>query len=130
MVEDLCLTGSRGSVEIVGAETVREPDGLALSSRNRYLDDEQRHHAVVLQGALRAAQQAAANGVDAALAAANDVLRTAPGVELDYLTVTTPDLGQLPAEPPAGTEARILVAARLGSTRLIDNLPLTIGRPL
>ena len=43
--------------------------------------------------------------------------------------VTDPDLGELPRDVPAGTEARILVAARVGSTRLIDNLPLTIGRP-
>lgn len=129
MVEDLCLTGSMGGVEVVGAETQREPDGLALSSRNRYLDAEQRREAVVLHRALRAAQQAAAYGVDAARAVADDLLRTSRGVELDYLTITTPELGELPADLPAGTEARILVAARLGSTRLIDNLPLTIGRP-
>ena len=68
MVDDLCLAGRerRG----VGAETQREPDGLALSSRNRYLDPEQRREAVVLSRALRAAQEAAAYGADAALAAA------------------------------------------------------------
>ncbi len=128
MVEDLCLAGSRGGVEVVGADTQREPDGLALSSRNRYLDDQQRREAVVLHQALRAAQQAAAGGVGAAFAAADDLLRASPGVEVDYLTITTPELGELPADPPPGTEARILVAARLGSTRLIDNLPLTLGR--
>jgi pantoate--beta-alanine ligase len=128
MVGDLCLAGSRGSVEVVGAETQREPDGLALSSRNRYLDDEQRREAVVLSRALRAAQEAAAYGADKALAAARAQLRTSHVVDLDYLVITTPDLGELPRDVPAGTEARILVAAKLGSTRLIDNLPLTIGR--
>jgi pantoate--beta-alanine ligase len=129
MVGDLCM-----DVEVVGAETQREPDGLALSSRNRYLDDEQRREAVVLNRALRAAQEAAEYGADKALAAARAQLRTSHVVDLDYLVVTTPDLAELPSDShsapgKAGTEARILVAAKLGSTRLIDNLPLTIGRP-
>jgi pantoate--beta-alanine ligase len=50
-------------------------------------------------------------------------------VDLDYLVVTTPDLRDLPADVPAGTEARMLVAARVGTTRLIDNCALTLGRP-
>lgn len=122
MVGDLFL-----GVEVVGAETEREPDGLALSSRNRYLDPEQRREAAALSRTLRAAQRAARHGLDAALHAARGELRATVGVDLDYLTITTPDLGELcePVEP--GTEARILIAARLGTTRLIDNLPLTIG---
>ena len=123
MVDDLCL-----GVEIVGAETQREPDGLALSSRNRYLDTDQRLEAVALSRALRAAQVDAQRGVDAALGAARAQLRATHGVDLDYLVITDPDLGELPRDVPAGTEARILVAAKVGSTRLIDNLPLTIGR--
>ena len=123
MVEDLCLR-----VEVVGARTQRETDGLALSSRNRFLDDTQRRAAVALSEALRAAQAAAEGGADAALEAATARLREAPGVDLDYLVVTAPDLGELPADPAPGSPARILVAARLGRTRLIDNLPLTIGR--
>ncbi len=128
MVEDLCLAGSRGGVEIVGAETRREPDGLALSSRNRYLDTDQRLEAVALSRALRAAQVDGQRGVGAALGAARAQLRATHVVDLDYLVVTDPDLGELPRDVPAGTEARILVAAKIGSTRLIDNLPLTIGR--
>ena len=128
MVEDLCLAGSRGGVEIIGGETQREPDGLALSSRNRYLDTDQRLEAVALSRALRAAQVDAQRGVDAALGAARAQLRATHVVDLDYLVVTTPDLGELPPDVPPGTEARILVAAKVGSTRLIDNLPLTIGR--
>ncbi len=124
MVADLCL-----GVEIVGAETERDTDGLALSSRNAYLDDEQRREATVLSRALRAAQSGAKHGLPAALEAAHTELRTAEQVALDYLEVTTPELGDLPDDPPPGTEARILIAARVGSTRLIDNLPLVIGDP-
>jgi len=125
MVADLCLP-----VEIVGAETRREPDGLALSSRNRYLDEEQRFEATVLHRALLRAHDAAAYGADSALGAARAELHIATGVDLDYLVVTTPDLGTLPVEVPPGTEARMLVAARVGSTRLIDNCALTLGQPV
>jgi pantoate--beta-alanine ligase len=124
MVADLCL-----DVEIVGAETEREPDGLALSSRNAYLHGEQRREATVLNRALRAAQSEATRGLPAALDAARAELRTAKLVDLDYLEITAPDLGVLPEVPPPGTEARILIAARVGTTRLIDNLPLVIGDP-
>ena len=124
MVADLCL-----DVEIVGADTERDTDGLALSSRNAYLDDGQRQEATVLNRALRAAQLAAEHGLPAALDAARAELGTSTHVDLDYLEVTTPDLGELPQNPPPGTEARILIAARVGSTRLIDNLPLVIGDP-
>lgn len=122
MVADLCL-----GVEVIGAETEREPDGLALSSRNRYLDPEQRQEALVLSRALLAARAEASYGVKAALDAARAELRTATAVDLDYLALTTPELEDLPGDVPPGTEARILVAARLGATRLIDNLPLVIG---
>jgi pantoate--beta-alanine ligase len=124
MVDDLCL-----GVEVVGAETQREPDGLALASRNRYLDVDQRLEAVALSRALRAAQVDAQRGVDAALGAARAQLRATHVVDLDYLVVTDPDLGELPRDVAVGTEARVLVAAKVGSTRLIDNLPLTIGTP-
>lgn len=122
MVTDLCLP-----VTVIGAETVREPDGLAMSSRNRYLDPEQRQTATALNQALRAGQDAAVDGVSAALAAARAVLDR-PGVELDYLVVTAADLGDLPADPAPGTEGRILVAARVGTPRLLDNMPIVIGR--
>jgi pantoate--beta-alanine ligase len=122
MVTDLCLP-----VEVVGAETRREPDGLALSSRNRYLDPEQRLEATALVRTLLAAQQAAPEGLEPALDAARAELRASTGVDLDYLEILAPDLGDLPDGVPPGTEARILVAARVGGTRLIDNLPITIG---
>ena len=122
MVADLCL-----GVHVVGAETQRESDGLAMSSRNRYLTEEQRREAAVLNRALRAAQRAGAYGVPAALDAARSELGAAGDLDLDYLAITDPDLAPLTEQPGAPAEARILVAARLGSTRLIDNLPLVIG---
>lgn len=123
MVADLDL-----GVEVVGAETVRESDGLALSSRNRYLDPEERMAAVALSRALRAAQENAEYGLEVAVREARTELREHL-VDLDYLEVTGPDLEPLPAVVPPGTPARILVAARVGTTRLIDNLPLVLGRP-
>ncbi len=111
----------------MGADTQREPDGLALSSRNRYLDPEQRRRAAVLSRALRSARAAADEGPAAALDAARTEIDSATGVELDYLVVTDPELGELPRHVPAGTEGRILVAGRIGSTRLIDNMPITFG---
>ena len=122
MVDDLCL-----GIDVIGAPTQREHDGLALSSRNRYLDPEERLEAVHLSRALFAAQEEARYGVHAALDAARAELRRAKAVDLDYLVITAADLGDLPAQVPDGTEARILVAARVGATRLIDNLSLTIG---
>ena len=121
MVRDLCM-----GIEVIGGETVREPDGLALSSRNRYLDAEQRQVAVALSRALRAAQERAPYGVPAARWAAMAVLKeaAASGLELDYLALTSPDLG----DAPETGEGRILVAARIGTTRLIDNMSITFDR--
>lgn len=118
MVADLCMP-----VDVVGAPTVREDGGLALSSRNKYLSGDDRVAALALSRALAAAVAAANYGGEAALAAAHDVLDDTRGVDVDYLALTAPDLG--PA--PAVGEARLLVAARVGSTRLIDNLPLHLG---
>jgi pantoate--beta-alanine ligase len=125
MVIDLDL-----AVDVVGAETVREPDGLALSSRNRYLDDEQRHQATALSRTLRAAQEVAHYGPEVALDSARAELRASLGVDLDYLAITDPELHHLPDVVPPGTEARILIAARVGTTRLIDNMPLVLGDPV
>ncbi len=122
MVTDLCV-----GIEIVGAETRREPDGLALSSRNRYLDTEHRLRAVALSRTLLAAKAAAHQGPAAALAAAQAELRATNGIDLDYVAITDRELGELPADPPPGTEGRVLIAARVGGTRLIDNMPITIG---
>ena len=110
-------------IEIVGVPTIRDHDGLALSSRNEYLDDEQRRMAAAIPEALKVAQQEASRGAGHAVDAARSVL-VESGLDVDYVDVCAPDLG--PA-PKAGA-ARLLVAAHVGSVRLIDNCELTLGR--
>jgi pantoate--beta-alanine ligase len=122
MVADLCQ-----GVEVVGAPTIRDPDGLAMSSRNRYLSPAERDAALALSRALRAAVAAGSDGAQAALAAAGAELAAEPAVALDYLVLTDPALQALAAHPQPGTQARVLVAAKVGSTRLLDNLPLVLG---
>ena len=108
---------------IVGVPTVREPDGLALSSRNRYLSDVDRDVALTLSRALRSGAAQAGQGGVAVLAAAHAELARDERVALDYLELTDPDLGP----PPAHGPARLLVAARVGSTRLIDNVGVQLA---
>ncbi|WP_023587245.1 pantoate--beta-alanine ligase [Streptomyces thermolilacinus] len=173
MVHDLAFR-----VEIVGVSTVREPDGLALSSRNRYLSSQERRTALALSAALFAARdrlaaqqalraraatlpaspsraealsklgesRAAADahavaqvaqhgpggGADAVRAAARAVLDEAadaePPLVLDYLALVDPaDFTEVPDDHTG--DAVLLVAAKVGTTRLIDNLPLTFGAP-
>jgi pantoate--beta-alanine ligase len=110
-------------VSVVGIPIVREPDGLALSSRNAYLTADQRRSAATLSAALVAGAHAAADGPDAVLTAARAVLDKVPEVRLDYLALRDPRLG--PA--PTTGEARLLVAAKIGSTRLIDNVPVLLA---
>ena len=117
MAEELCL-----GVEVLGGDTVREEDGLAMSSRNAYLAREERALAASIATALQAGVDAAAGGEDAAIAAARAVL-TGHGIQPDYLVVTDRDLGE--ARP--GEEARMLVAASVGSTRLLDNVAVRVG---
>jgi pantoate--beta-alanine ligase len=118
MVRDLDVP-----VEVRGVPTVREPDGLARSSRNRYLSDGERTTALTLSRALQAG--AARSTADAALSAAQEVLAGDAHVRLDYLALTDPLLGP----PPAHGPARLLVAARVGTTRLIDNIAVTLEEP-
>jgi len=110
-------------VEIVPVPTRREDDGLAKSSRNRYLVGDARDVALALSAALRAGVEAGASGVGAegVLSAAReafDGVGTPSAKRLDYLVLTAPDLG----EPPASGPARLLIAAWVGDTRLIDNI--------
>jgi pantoate--beta-alanine ligase len=112
-------------VEVVGVPTVREDDGLALSSRNRYLDAEQRAAARTISAALRAGAAAGSQGADAVLSAARAVLDGRPELLQDYLELTDVDLGPAPAAGPA----RLLVAVRAGSTRLLDNVAVTLAHP-
>jgi pantoate--beta-alanine ligase len=110
-------------VTVTGVPTVREDDGMALSSRNRYLSAEQRATAAAVSAALRAGAAAGPQGADAVLAAARAVLGEHPELVQDYLELTDTDLGPVPATGPA----RLLVAVRAGGTRLLDNVPVHLG---
>ena len=116
MVADLGIP-----VEIVGVPTVREPDGLALSSRNAYLSRDERTRAVALPNALAAARQAIRDGdaVGSALRTAKQTLVDAGFLRIDYFALV--DAVTLdPMEVPQG-EMRLIAAATIGTTRLIDN---------
>ena len=120
MVQDLNFP-----VEVDAVPTVRDPDGLALSSRNMYLTDEDRAAALSLSRALFAGVAEEATGAAAVRRAATAVLDAEPGVALDYLAlVDAATLAEVPddAEGPA----LLAVAARVGTTRLIDNVPITL----
>jgi pantoate--beta-alanine ligase len=110
-------------VRVIGVPIVRETDGLAMSSRNRYLNAAQRELAGVLSAALLAGTHAAPAGAEAALQAARAVLSAVPAIDVDYLQVRDSALG--PA--PVCGAGRLLVAARLGKTRLLDNVAIGIG---
>ncbi len=126
MTEDLCL-----GVRIVSVPIVRDPDGLAVSSRNAYLAAPERATALALSLALRAGRQAGASGPDAVLAAAQPVLDEAakadPPLVLDYLALVEPDTFTQ-VKPGFAGDALLLAAARVGKTRLIDNTPLALGQ--
>ena len=120
LVRDLAVP-----VQIAPCPIVREPDGLALSSRNVYLEPEQRQYATALSRALQAGQGRVAGGERDALAvrqAIEAVLLDTPGLQPDYVAVVDPEL----LEPLERLDrpARALIAARLGKVRLIDNAPL------
>ncbi|MEV0619672.1 pantoate--beta-alanine ligase [Nonomuraea sp. NPDC050404] len=120
MVADLDLP-----IEILGAPTVREPDGLALSSRNRYLSDDDRRVALALSRALRtgAAELTPARIRQAARAVLDEA---GPALEVDYLALVDPATFAEVSEDYSGM-AVLAVAAKAGSTRLIDNVTLTLN---
>lgn len=121
MVDDLDVP-----VTIAVVDTVREDDGLALSSRNRYLDTAEREAAVALSQALALGAARSAEGVDVVLAAAHARLDAEPAVKLDYLVVVDPDSFDAVDAEHHGP-AVMLIAARVGTTRLIDNERITIA---
>ena len=111
-------------VEIVGCPTLREPDGLAMSSRNRYLTPRQRLIAVSLSRALEIAAAKFSQGIEAEMCEmmAKQELLNAGFDSVDYIAIR--DAETLEPLTLASTSARILGAATLGKTRLIDNLPV------
>jgi pantoate--beta-alanine ligase len=117
------VTDLRLGVRVVGLPTVRDVDGLAMSSRNVHLDSAARAAAVALPTALSAGARAGARGPEAVLAAAHEVLSAQPALVLDYLALRDPQLGPAPQRG----EARLLVAATVGGTRLIDNVCVQLG---
>jgi pantoate--beta-alanine ligase len=114
-------------VRIEALPTVREPDGLAMSSRNLNLSPEERRRAVALSRGLRAAEAAAAAGERDATRLRGVVEAELEPVDADYVAVVHPDTFQ----PVAAVNGRVLVAvaARVGATRLIDNTVITTGGP-
>lgn len=109
-------------IEIVIAPTVRDDDGLALSSRNAFLSPAERGEALVLSRMLRTVRSAWESGVVAAaplLERADAVMASVPGVRTDYLHIVDPD--RFEAVEVVGAGAIVVVAARVGTTRLIDN---------
>ena len=118
MVADLNI-----DVVVVGVPIVREADGLALSSRNRYLEPAEREQAGAVSAALLAGMYAAPSGVEAVMDAATAVLDEVPALEVDYLEVRGPALEPAPGSGPG----RLLVAAHIGGTRLIDNIAIDIA---
>jgi pantoate--beta-alanine ligase len=123
MVEDLHIP-----VEIHTCPTIREPDGVARSSRNRYLNPRERQAAAVLYRALEAAKNAVAAGerqADRIRQILRETLESQPGVKLDYAEVADADTLKPLRDLGKGRRSVALLAARVGSTRLIDNTLLS-----
>lgn len=116
-------------VEIVGVPTVRAVDGLALSSRNRFLSEEEREAALVLSRALRLLEERAVAREPLDLDSARSLVESQPLVALDYFDVVDPEtlepLAENCRETPFSGEALALIAAKVGPVRLIDNAPLS-----
>ncbi|MGE5205895.1 MAG: pantoate--beta-alanine ligase [Chlamydiota bacterium] len=113
-------------IEIVVAAIVREPDGLAMSSRNAYLNLEQRKQATVLYRALMRVQTLADRGERRAaelIRAGEEVVHEEPGAKLEYLEIVNPDTLEPVSDVSGG--ALVAIAALVGTTRLIDNVLLT-----
>ncbi|MDP9068484.1 MAG: pantoate--beta-alanine ligase [Actinomycetota bacterium] len=117
MVRDLSIP-----VEVVVCPTVREPDGLALSSRNAYLVGSERTAATVLWRALQAGSRAVEEGAawEVAEKTMEQVVAGEAGVSLEYARAVDPET----FEPASGRAALLVIAARVGRARLIDNLPI------
>ncbi len=123
MVTDLHLP-----VELLLGETVREPDGLAMSSRNAYLSEDKRHIALAIPKSLEKARQIAANGQKKSARLINEmltVLTSEPQLEVQYIEIVDPNT--LEQVEIIAEQAQVLIAVYVGSTRLIDNISIGLG---
>jgi pantoate--beta-alanine ligase len=122
------------AIDVKSVPTARDADGLATSSRNRYLSAAERKVALALPRALSAGQARTADGATAVLRAAQEILRAEPALAVDYVAVVDPR-AFTPVPAGHGGPALLVAAARAGGTRLIDNVPLMLpagpggGRP-
>ena len=112
------------ALQLVGAPIIREEDGLAMSSRNRYLSETERELAQKISRALRAAEVTQGDA-EARLTVAEQVMATAPAVRLDYVALINPATFE-PIEAGFVGRALLIIAAQVGGTRLIDNLSISI----
>jgi pantoate--beta-alanine ligase len=123
LVEDLSIPAA-----VVGCATVRDRDGLALSSRNGRLSPEGRRAAVALSAALFAGRAAVEGGdVDGAVTALHAIVAGEPEITLAYAAIVAPDTLRTIEAPPPGTPVRLLIAANLDGVRLIDNVGAVVG---
>lgn len=120
---DAMVTRDARDVEIVPVDTVRDADGLALSSRNSYLTPEQRTSALVVPRALALA--AGQSTLQGALDSTADVLRAEPGISVDYLAAVDPATFLRIEAPSHSGDALMIVAINVGGTRLLDNRRLS-----
>jgi pantoate--beta-alanine ligase len=118
MMHDLNLP-----VELVFGETVREPDGLAMSSRNKYLSKQERDFAVLISKALEWAKEQAESGVSNCaeiVSGIRDMLKSRNGIEIQYIETVNPET--LESQEEVGDGVQVLLAVYIGRTRLIDNI--------
>jgi pantoate--beta-alanine ligase len=122
-------TDLKTGVEIVVAPLVREPDGLAMSSRNAYLSPEERSDALAISRALREAKAAIENGereVEPVLARMRETIERSERARLDYVAAVERETFESATTFREGGRYFLLVACRVGKTRLIDNEPISI----
>ena len=120
MVRDLDVP-----VRLIFGETVREEDGLAMSSRNSYLSSDERKIAPVLHRALRAGEEAVTHGIHEVEGIEKLMRRVAEGIDVDYLAVVDPRTFEAPTD--FNREVLLAGAIRIGKTRLIDNIRVPLS---
>lgn len=120
------VTDLNFDVKIIGGATVREPDGLAMSSRNAYLKPEQRESALSLSRSMKKAQSLVDDGTyeaSAIIKGTSDLIQSFPETAIDYISIVDPDT--LEDMKTIDRPARMILAVKVGQTRLIDNMPIT-----